>query len=295
MKINFIAIFCMCMLLFLIAACTEEQPKRPETELFKPAPSLNPEVILRPSLPTVEGIIAAEVKNATGTNIEVQWFVNDEISSQENTFIFKPDKLNKGDIVQAKVIYNGKDYFSNKVIIANTMPVIKDVKILPDRPKCNDSLRVDINAMDRDRDEIFYDYKWFVNGKLKGEESYLDGPFKRDDQVTVEVTPSDTEEYGKPVTAKTVIVNSPPSIDSVIQNESFENDLFQAKVSTTDLDNDTLIYSVEKGPEGLEIDPSGLITWKAGSEKAGEHDFIVIVEDGHGARVRMPVSLEIGY
>lgn len=286
----------MSMLLFLVAACSEEQQKRPGTETVKPVSVLPPKVILRPSLPTVESTIAAEVKNITdSTKIKVQWFVNDEISSQENTYIFNPGKLNKGDIVHARVIYNGKDYFSNKVIIDNTPPVIQDVSVFPDRPKCYDTLGVNITAVDRDIDKIIFEYKWLVNGKLKEKTSYLEGPFKRDDQITVEVIPLDTEEYGKPFIAKTVIVNSPPSIDSVLKNESFENGLYHAQVSAADPDNDKLIYSVERGPEGIEISSSGLITWKAGHEKAGEYNFFVIVEDGHGADARMPMSVEIGY
>jgi hypothetical protein len=294
MMTKHIAILCVCLL--VLAACTEEKPQEPGGTVKTVSPGLSPEVILRPSQPTKDSTIAADVKNTIGQNIEVQWLVNDEMSSQENTYTFLPNKLNKGDIVQAKVLYNAKEYLSNRVIINNTPPVIKIVNILPEHPKCNDNLEADVTATDRDRDNVTYSYRWFVNEKPKGQLSYLEGHFKRDDLISVEVTPFDVEDSGETVIAQTVITNSPPEVNSELQqNESYQNELYKVQVTATDPDGDTLTYSIMEGPEGIEVDSTGLITWKAGPDKAGKYDFTVLIKDSRGAEARLPVSIEIGY
>ena len=296
MRINYTVIVYVCLL--FLAACTEEKPQKSGPETTGVVSGLSPEIILRPSHPTKDSTIAAEVKNTNSQeDIELNWFVNDGITSREDTFTFFPAKLNKGDMVQAKATYKGKEYLSNKITIANTPPVIQNVQILPESPKCKDTLEADVTAKDRDRDKVTYKYNWLVNEKPKGKLSYLEDPFKRDDQISVEVTPFDEEDSGEPFIANTVITNSPPDVSSELQNESYQNDLYQVQVSASDHDGDTLKYSIVEGPEGLDIDPTGLITWKAGHDKAGKYDVIVLIQDGHGAQAQLPVSIsiEIGY
>lgn len=299
MKIRHLTIIFICLL--FLAACTEEKRERPVTQsapgTVKSVSGSSPEVILRPFLPTIDSRITAEVKNVAGSaNIEVQWFVNGEITSQENTYIFHPDKLKKGDVVQAKVIYDGNEYFSNKVILTDIPPVIHSGKILPENPECTDTLVVEVTAIDRDRDNITYSYRWYVNENQEGQLPYLEGVFKRGDQVSVDIVPFDNEEYGKLFTARTVITNSPPEISPELINESLKDDLYKVQVSASDPDGDTLTYSLVDAPEGIEIDQTGLITWdKVGPEKKGKHDIKVLVEDGHDAEAHLSFSLNIGY
>ena len=80
------------------------------------------------------------------------------------------------------------------------------------------------------------------------------------------------------------LANTFPEITSTPQVFAYVHESYQYPVSAIDADADTLRYSLEMAPSGLEIDPSsGLVSWVPGSEQRGSHQVAISVSDGRGA------------
>ena len=62
----------------------------------------------------------------------------------------------------------------------------------------------------------------------------------------------------------------------------------------TDADGDALTYTLQKGPEGMTIDPAtGVITWNIGPDVSGDHEIEVLINDDHGAEILVPFTTKI--
>jgi hypothetical protein len=68
---------------------------------------------------------------------------------------------------------------------------------------------------------------------------------------------------------------------------------FVYNVIVTDLDSDSLMYSLPVAPSGATIDSSGVIRWRATTADEGTHDFTVHVEDGHGGVVEQSFQITV--
>ena len=101
----------------------------------------------------------------------------------------------------------------------NHAPTIKTVSILPSPAVLAGPLMVRVEAQDPDADTVKFRYRWFVNGKeISGQTGETLPPtlVKRDDHLTVEVTPFDGKTNGVPqVSAPVQIVNTPPILSSL--------------------------------------------------------------------------------
>jgi hypothetical protein len=60
---------------------------------------------------------------------------------------------------------------------------------------------------------------------------------------------------------------------------------FMYPVVVTDLDGDSLTYTLTVAPAGATVDADGVVRWRATSADAGTHAFTVRVEDGRGGAV----------
>ncbi|MFH1020063.1 MAG: Ig domain-containing protein, partial [Pseudomonadota bacterium] len=111
------------------------------------------------------------------------------------------------------------------------------------------------------------------------------GRFRKGDSISVMVTPDDREVLGKPKKSDPVIIsNSPPMIVSSPPT-SVTGALYTYEVKATDPDDDPIIFSLKKGPKGMEIDSkTGLIRWEIRKEAKGAH--IVEIEASENAEAR---------
>ena len=77
--------------------------------------------------------------------------------------------------------------------------------------------------------------------------------------------------------------NHSPTITSAPITEGKEGIKYEYDVNASDLDNDTLSYSLVTYPSGMTINSAtGLITWTPSSVQAGNHSVTVKVSDGQG-------------
>ncbi|KAA1261810.1 putative Ig domain protein [Rubripirellula obstinata] len=80
-----------------------------------------------------------------------------------------------------------------------------------------------------------------------------------------------------------VTVEYPPSEPPVLEavsSQTLNGFLpFEYQLNATDPDGDAIYYSLSGAPSGVSIDAGGLLSWNAGNQHAGVHNFDIIVSD----------------
>ncbi|HQR14626.1 MAG TPA: putative Ig domain-containing protein [Nitrospira sp.] len=207
----------------------------------------------------------------------------------------------RGDQVALEVValdgeLESAPYRTDPIPVVNTPPLVSHVTVEADAEK-NNRVHAKVDAVDPDRDEIHYSYRWWRNDKQvkEGEESVLDTTgFGRKDVVVVEVTARDQDAAAAPVrSTPSALGNSPPLIVSnpaaLTNREQYEY-VVQAK----DVDGDTVTYGLETGPPGMTIDKTtGQVNWKVIPGVAGTHRVKIMAEDGQGGIAWQEFELSI--
>ena len=198
--------------------------------------------------------------------------------------------VTRGDEVLAVADIDGAEVLSGAVIIGNSPPRMKSVKLMP--VASSQSVRVDAVAEDPDRDTVTIGYEWTKNEEPAGDDVQIGVPLKRGDWFTVRVTPFDGEEYGSTVVIRREVKNFPPEFTGEIKRD-FDGKLFTFEVKALDPDGDPLAYAVS-GPEGAKIEPyAGAGSWEVPEDFEGRVSFTVTVADGHGGEARQTFKLTI--
>lgn len=155
----------------------------------------------------------------------------------------------------------------------NHPPIIKSAKIIPNPVALNQQSMVDVEAEDPDGDPLItFRQQWFANDSpLIGQTapSLASSMLKRGDHVTVEITPFDGRENGRPYQTQPVVVgNTPPVVAQVVlePNQVVPGDRLRARVEASDADRDDIRLtfrwwknqSLLKEGEESEIDTTGL-------------------------------------
>ncbi|WP_363319763.1 putative Ig domain-containing protein [Microcoleus sp. PH2017_02_FOX_O_A] len=95
--------------------------------------------------------------------------------------------------------------------------------------------------------------------------------------------------------ADNIANNRPPSIDST-PAEQITNlaKLYQYNLTGSDADGDRLLWSLDKAPSGMIVDPlSGSLRWQPNAEQVGEHTVSVRTIDGNGGYAVQEFSLTV--
>jgi len=241
-------------------------------------------------------VITASVRGADAQDLSFKWTVNGMLIEGVKGNALKYTGLKKRDNVQVIVSVKGAGEFTSEpLIIANGIPQIQSVKLIPQSPKKDDNIQTEVKASDGDDDEVNLSYKWFVNGEtVTGETSdmFRGSAIKRGDKVSVVITPSDGEQNGQAITLYAIVVNSLPAVSSNI-TANISNSFYTAKINAADPDGDALAYSIRQGPKGMTIDSGGIISWNISPEDKGQHSVVVSVSDGQGGEVLVPYTLSI--
>ena len=251
-------------------------------------------VEVSPKKPIKTDLIVARVSGAGGY-IQYRWLLNGtEIEDAEEPRL-RYDNLKKGDRIQVKVVAGKKAILSRPVFVQNSPPRIVSSRLLPLAPKKGDKIRAVVSAADTGGDEVSFEYEWSLNGmilpQIKGDSIDLD--FVRRDRIVVKITPYNKDERGTPITQGVVVGNSYPVISTKIDDAFIKNDRCQARIAASDLNGDTLTFSLKKAPQGMTIDStSGTITWDFKSDKTVKHDLTVSVRDTEGAETELNLSME---
>lgn len=288
-----VSCFTIILLTLFFAGCSEDVQKADILKADK-SNAVETSVSISPEDATTQTVISVKAGNTLISEGEIRWYVNDIRNESQSGVRFIPDKLTKGDYIKAVIVRNKKEFPSNVISLKNTPPVMGNSNILPERPKVNSTLTAQVKATDVDNDILSFTYKWTLNGKFAGEDSFLEVDFKRGDLIAVDVTPFDRDDFGKGIRLSTRIYNAVPILSET--EPSFDGKHYKYQMNATDPDNDMLTYKLRKGPDGMNVDSNnGLVTWEVKPEDEGRHDVEVSITDGNGGEIIIPFTTRISF
>ncbi len=238
-------------------------------------------------------IFYAVSKNTNLVAQKVTWFVNGVPVADTSGSFFKASEVKRGDMVQAGITADGSNIFSNTVEIKNSPPEITNLKIMPEIFKPGDMLYSDATTSDADGDPVTLSYEWTKNGAAAGTGQKLDAVLKRGDRISVKVSPYDGIDYGDSIVMERELLNLPPIIEEHTIF-TFDGSTYTYQVKAVDPDGDSLMYSLESAPDGMQIDPAnGLVKWTVPPDFKGVRDVSVIVKDGNGGTARYNLKITV--
>jgi|WetSurSiteA1Bulk_404760.scaffolds.fasta_scaffold06230_3 hypothetical protein len=179
----------------------------------------------------------------------------------------------------------------------NKPPLITKFNIEPKYPVIGDTVRAEVETVDRDEDAVTVAYQWVKNDVLLEETSntlLLAGGYKRGDKLSVKATPDDGKVKGTTLTVVVTIANASPVVKGVPEPFKLNGDLYTYQVKATDPDGDGLTYALKEAPDGMTIDPKkGFIQWKVPPDVTGTSSHTVSVTDGQGGETTATITLDI--
>jgi len=247
-------------------------------------------------LPEIAGAGTRMHLSVTGFDIgdgRIEWKVNGEPVPGFEESSLPTDGLRKGSTVQARVKVGNLDLFSDIVTLVNSPPEIRSVRIVPEVIRPGDPIGVEAEADDRDGDEVTLEYRWEKNGRFAGNGSRMEGSLRRNDSISVRITPFDGEVRGNFLVVRREVRNYPPVIEGVFEAR-MEDGIYTSRVAADDGDDDPLSFALTESPAGMTIEPgTGAIRWTLPDDFVGTAPVSVTVSDGHGGEAAYPFSLTI--
>ena len=132
--------------------------------------------------------------------------------------------------------------------IANSLPIIESIAIMPSEPISTDALLCSVASVtDADEDTVNVSYRWYIDSVLQNTSSdTLNGPFMVGAEVTCRVTPADSAGFGTPIESTVVIQNSLPIISDlrISPTDVNVNSAVTCLSSVSDIDDETLLISL---------------------------------------------------
>jgi hypothetical protein len=185
------------------------------------------------------------------------------------------------------------------VAVAGPAPQILDLSYRPALFHAGSGIEVRPRMLDGADADVAFHCRWFVDGEEVEDLRDIRLPgdcFQRGDLVAVEVTPERGGQLGRPVRTGAVEAgNAPPRIVSQ-PPEGFSPGLFRYAVKAVDADDDGLLFSLQEGPPGMQLDSaSGLLTWEIEKWQKGRIAVTVAVEDGFGGQDRQQFTMDLSF
>jgi hypothetical protein len=175
-------------------------------------------------------------------------------------------------------------------------PKVRDLRFDPARPETGKKLLVRMNLHNAARAEI----SWSKNGEdigladFSGMADYITFPqaIKSGDTIKATVTPfNEFGQAGETSDIEVVCQNAPPSIS--LLDQSLDGELYKARVKAEDPDGGAVTLTLVEGPQGLNLDPNGNITWKFAKGASGSFPVKVSAKDERGAEAILSYTIGI--
>ena len=227
----------------------------------------------------------------TGSNSGAQTLTvsvnGDTDVESDETFLVNLTAGNPGTGTFTWTDAQGLGTIKNDDVAANHLPTAPVVDVTPDSPYTTDDLLCSIitPSTDTDGDTVSYSYAWYKDDVLQA--SLTTNTV--DDTLTTKgetwkcvVTPNDGSADGPTDDDQVTILNSAPVLDPIGSGSELVKwgNLLTFIAQATDVDGDTLIFSLLDEPTGASINAStGNFTWTPTSGQIGSHTFTVKVCD----------------
>ncbi len=206
-------------------------------------------------------------------------------------------------------IISGKDIAGNNLVagavpnpwsfttVANTPPAIQSVPILTATEDVQ--YFYDVEAIDSDADMLTYSLTAYPTGMAINSTTGLITWIPTNSQVgannaVVLVSDGDGGTDSQSFTITVVNVNDLPTITSTPITTATEDVEYTYDVYASDIDGDTLNYSLSTYPTGMAIDKaSGLITWTPTNDQVGSNNVYILASDGKGGTDTQSFSIAV--
>ncbi len=274
------------LLLILLSSCEKNKKEKVKSETgFK---KTGFEIL--PKNPTIKDKLIIRKISA---NYTIKWYVNGKFVSEGKEL--ELESFRKGDTVYAETSLGNRKITSNKVVIRNSLPIIKNVSFNKKNIFSNDKeIKLNIEYDDPDNDPVDFLIKWYRNGELISENTTtIQVNLSAGDVIEAFVYAYDNEDTtDTPYIIKTVVLNSPPVINEKKGGEiKIENGVIHHKINVFDPDGDPLRFKLLKAPPGITLDSlTGILSGKLSQEiKKAKIQFMV--RDTAGNRVTYEFNL----
>ena len=208
-------------------------------------------------------LVLEVISEKSDLEFEVVWLKNGLPIEGINSFELSSFYFDKEDSIWTRVsIVNAGEVVRvldiGPVVCINSPPAVTQVEISALNPT---TLEATADYEDLDGDSVSVVKKWYRNGApYYNGEILTTTALHRGDTLFVEAIPSDGETEGRGVKSELVIIgNQPPRIVSTPPHIGANRYVYQIRAE--DPDGDALTYSLTRGPDGMEIDPSGALSW----------------------------------
>ncbi len=247
-----------------------------------------------PPDPTSTTSIRIKATVLSEKNPEYRWMVNG-IRQDVSIPKLSPEHFSKGDTVFCSLLIAGEEKRRiGPIVIGNSKPILKSLKIIPETPKRGTDLSVEADVFDPDGDEIELLTEWFINDEKKGSGKTLSGSkIKAGDEVYAEVVPFDgTDRSREGTTDRVIVQNTLPEILSSLP--PIEGRKLDCIISTRDVDGDKVSLSLTSAPTGMRLEGNRLL-WEAPEvEKDTTYCVEIIARDGRGGETKASFDLRLG-
>lgn len=177
--------------------------------------------------------------------------------------------------------------------------VVQSIKLLPPKPGITDNIKAQAEA-NYDNQKVSYEYKWYINDKAVEdikEDTLPNGRFRKNDQISVVVTPFIDGKQGYSFRSAPVLIqNSPPVFEMKEMPQMAKlTDTMELQLIGSDPDGDRLTYALDPPVlEGMTINSeTGRIIWKPQKKEKGVYKFTASVSDSDGGKFVRTFEIEI--
>lgn len=180
------------------------------------------------------------------------------------------------------------------------LALIEAVRLVPQQPTRKDNLRVEVVLAPGAPQKLAFTYRWRVNDRIvdaaKGDSLNLSG-LKKQDRISVAVTPHDGETAGFTVESALVAVHSiAPSLEmEIISPSSKVGAPIELQLLSAAPDSAAVTFALDPPLlPGMVLDrPSGKISWNRPPDLKGPFRFGASVTDDSGTRVARVFEIDV--
>ena len=245
--------------------------------------------------------VVAEASDPDGGPIRFlfTWKRNGEVvqRSSEPSIVF--GQVSKTDSIVLEAIASDGRHKSSPVrlhaTVGNRPPTLTRLEIDPaDDLRAGMMVTATPYAEDPDNDPLTFEYRWLVNGALRGEKRRFDtSGLRRGDRILLEVQALDGEDRSRPYQVEARLGNTPPTIRSA--GERPVGSLYRHQFEASDADGDrNLRFFLESGPAGMSMDAiTGTLSWTPRPDQTGRYPVVVGVKDPQGDATTLSFSVQV--
>jgi hypothetical protein len=216
----------------------------------------------------------------------------------------EPTHFSKGERVSVQVTVvdpagGSSREMTASVEVVNTPPKVTGATLSLATVGGSAVVQANVQSADLDGDDVSLEYRWFRNDAPvtdgTGPTLAMQG-LARGDRVAVEVVASDGQVSSAPSRSEPLAIdNRPPVFTSQPRVPRATDKEFRYKADAVDRDGDPLHYELVSAPDGMTLDPTGMLVWPlpAQNQRQSAYPVTIKVTDTKGGEAVQEFSVRL--